>query len=223
MSISEPNGSVAYGMDINVAGYHDSLYADNGISPPEWLARATKNRKAEYLCGRVLAKFALSFYGYADSPVSADINRCPVWPNGITGSISHTDGYAICVIGKSCKISGVGIDIEAPFDLTTYHSISQVFVTPEETEYLAKTFSEEDLGWIGTAVFSSKESIFKCLYPKYGQYFDFEEAVLVEITPNCILHRYRLSPKVAIANEDKSIIDVSVSRFRNFIVTICNT
>jgi enterobactin synthetase component D len=223
ISINAPNGATAYGMEINVAGYCDSMFEDNGVNPPDWLQRATKNRKAEYLCGRVLARYALSFHGYGNCQVPADENRCPVWPIGISGSISHTEGYAICVIGKSGEMSGVGVDIEAPFDLITYQCTSQVFATAEETEYLVKTFPQEDLGWIGAAIYSSKESIFKCLYPRYGQYFDFKEAVLVEIMPNLIHHRYQLSPEITPANENRSIINVSVSEFRNLIVTSCSS
>lgn len=213
---------MAYGMDINAAAYCDSMFEDYGICPPDWLPRATKIRKAGYLCGRVLARSALTFYGYGAYQVLADINRCPVWPIGISGSISHAEGYVVCIIGLSEKMSGVGIDIEAPFELETYQSISEVFATASETEYLAIAFPKEDLGWIGAAVYSSKESIIKCLYPKYGQYFDFKEAVLEEISPNSNHHRYQLSPKITSANENKSTIDVSVSAFRNFIVTICS-
>ena len=41
-----------------------------------------------------------------------------------------------------------------------------------------------------TLVFSAKESLFKCLYPRVGRYFDFQEARVVEV--NASPHRFTI-------------------------------
>lgn len=59
------------------------------------IAGAGPKRQQEFCSGRFCAHRVLDRLGYQDIPVLADQYGAPVWPSGITGSISHSGGKAV--------------------------------------------------------------------------------------------------------------------------------
>jgi 4'-phosphopantetheinyl transferase EntD len=59
------------------------------------IAGAGIKRQQEFCSGRFCAHQALDRLGYHDIPLLADQYGAPVWPCGITGSISHSGGIAV--------------------------------------------------------------------------------------------------------------------------------
>src|ERR1700731_682487 len=69
-------------------------------------------RQLEFLCGRICAERALRDLGVLNSNVRRAIDRAPVWPPGVVGSISHTHEFAAAAIGLSTKFQSLGVDSE---------------------------------------------------------------------------------------------------------------
>jgi 4'-phosphopantetheinyl transferase EntD len=147
------------GPDISCAV--EPVTDDAGLLPGEEasLTRAIPTRRAEFAAGRRAARRAIGD-GTATIAVAAD--RAPVWPKGILGSIAHDDGLAIVTVARAGV--GLGVDLTGAEDL------------PEETRAVILTAPSETrlTGPEAKAVFAIKEAIFKALYPRVGDIFDFD-------------------------------------------------
>ena len=136
--------------------------------------RAVAGRRDAFRLGRASAHSALQALGRDDGPILAGNDRQPLWPAGVTGSISHTETVGVALVAPEDACLGVGIDIEqlrfAP-ELT-----DQVPVATERAWLERLDGTERDRQTF--ALFSAKESIFKAFYPRVGRFFGFEAAAL---------------------------------------------
>ena len=71
--------------------------------------RAVERRRAEFSAGRQAARQAMG----RDVAIPMAIDRSPVWPEGVTGSISHAGGWAMAAVGEGM----IGLDLEVDADL----------------------------------------------------------------------------------------------------------
>ncbi|WP_158300908.1 4'-phosphopantetheinyl transferase [Chromobacterium sp. ATCC 53434] len=110
VGLSVPNLiAAAYDSDRYSPASHASL----GVALPPSLSGAVARRKAAYLAGRYCAMQALSQAGHplpCELPIGED--RSPVWPAGLVGSITHTEGLAAAVVASAGDARGLGIDAE---------------------------------------------------------------------------------------------------------------
>ncbi|WP_226662846.1 4'-phosphopantetheinyl transferase family protein [Microbulbifer aggregans] len=153
--------------------YDDGLFAHFGITFPPPLARAVHKRRAEFLAGRRCAQQLLLSRGIpsaACSHIASGEDRCPIWPRGINGAISHSDDLAICAVSDY----PVGIDYEPLISPASAENVRSLIMTPGETRQ-GSPAPLTDNQWL-TLVFSAKESLFKALYPQVRHYFDFQDA-----------------------------------------------
>ena len=112
-------------------------------------------RRREFWMGRSAARRALSRLGRGDGPILTD-GRRPVFPSGVTGSLSHSAGVAVAIVAPSARARGLGIDLELrrlPADA------SRLVLGPEdEAGVAAGRYSCAE-------AFSAKEAAFKALEP----------------------------------------------------------
>jgi enterobactin synthetase component D len=149
--------------------------------PPE-LARAVPKRRLEFLAGRTCATRALGRLAprLLEEPVPVGADRAPVWPAGIVGSITHAEGFAAAAVARSTDARGLGLDSERLVTAAAMEAVAAQAVTREELGALARAGSSEAM--LLTLMFSAKESLFKCLYPLVGRYFDFRDATVVDVS-----------------------------------------
>lgn len=147
--------------------------------PAYLLNKAVNKRLAEFVAGRHLAKTLLQKAG---KPVHVGRNektRAPIWPAGITGSITHSKGIAACAIQPNSLTAGIGIDVEHWTPAKTAASISKEVWLPEEQAEIMH------VGWANaqalTIIFSAKEAIYKALYPQVLAYFGFMAVTLRQL------------------------------------------
>ncbi len=140
----------------------------------ESLVKAVVKRKSEFVAGRYLARQALISLGSKNTSVAIGDNREPLWPSSFTGSISHTEQFAICAIAHKNNVKRIGIDVENLIDIKTAKDILDVALVESEKKYLDKSTINKSI--LITVIFSAKESLFKALYPEVGRYFDFSVA-----------------------------------------------
>ena len=140
------------------------------------------SRKEHYRSGRICAGEVLSKLGARGQPVLRDPQtREPLWPEGISGAITHSGNWAAAAAGKTSDVSGIGIDLE-DLERQVDSRISRHVCIPEEQKWLQECeedFLEQNL----KIIFSAKESIFKAFFPYTRTYLHFHDArILMEQT-----------------------------------------
>ena len=140
------------------------------------------SRKEHYRSGRICAGEVLSKLGTLGQPVLRDPQtREPLWPEGISGAITHSGNWAAAAAGKTSDVSGIGIDLE-DLERQVDSRISRHVCIPEEQKWLQEC-GEDFLEQYLKIIFSAKESIFKAFFPYTRTYLHFHDArILMEQT-----------------------------------------
>ena len=135
----------------------------------------SQKRRDEFTLGRICAHRALSRFGLESEPILRNSEtREPCWPNSVWGSISHSAGFAAVAVGLKKEINGIGIDLES-FSSSLDIKISRHVCVASELEWLESLKIKQARRAL-RIIFSAKESIFKCLYPRTKTYFSFKDA-----------------------------------------------
>jgi len=136
------------------------------------MERAVISRVREFATGRVLARQLLRRLGYSDEPILPGGHRAPIWPAGTTGSISHTADQCVVAVALTGDAAAIGIDVE-PFAPLETELFSIVFVEAEQRWLDAQPSSQR--GFLARALFSAKESYYKCQYPLTRRVLEFKD------------------------------------------------
>ena len=163
-----------------IEAYNDKLFSELNIYYPEHLITAVNKRKAEYLAGRFCASMALADSGVRNFDVKTGKHRAPIWPQHLRGSITHTGSQAYAAVASVGDYKYLGIDYEKIVTLKTAENIGSMVVDDHERDLLMQSFSDVALAL--SIAFSSKESLFKALYPYVGEYFDFLTASITRLS-----------------------------------------
>jgi 4'-phosphopantetheinyl transferase EntD len=159
---------------------------DPATLPPEELARlarAVPKRVREFAAGRQCARRALREFGLGDVCLRTAADRQPVWPESVTGSITHTDGFCAAAVALRLRTEGgdgsvaLGIDTEV-VQPGSPGLAARVCVPPELEWLMSLPESQRTAALI--LVFSTKEAFYKCQYPLVGERLDFRD-VRVEV------------------------------------------
>lgn len=143
-------------------------------------------RREEFLTGRTCARAVLRRLGVPDQPVLRRENRAPLWPEGVVGSITHTEGFCAAAVANACDVFSLGIDVERGRG-----------VSRELFDYVATRSEQERFQGLedwATILFSIKESVFKCLNPPTGVWLEFHDVEVLELADGS--YRARV-PKIA--------------------------
>lgn len=189
-----PAEAISHGIDLAALGA-----ALDGMTPPTLPARllgAVRDRQLSHAGGRYCAELGLRSLTGADIAIPAGPAGEPLWPTGVSGSITHAGGGAWAAVGRVEAVGTMGIDTEVVVDVPGLNDILAECVTPEErARWFSSTASEAALAGLATALFSAKESVFKAIYPAVGRFVDFTE---FEMTACCKQRRWlRLRPTLA--------------------------
>ncbi|PWU43231.1 4-phosphopantetheinyl transferase [Micromonospora globispora] len=149
---------------------------------------AVESRRRDFTAGRACARRALAGLGLPVLPVPAATDRSPVWPAGVVGTITHTDGYCAAAAARSAEIRSVGMDAERHKELSP--GVRRLICLPEEEESFARL--PAGVSW-PAVVFSVKESVYKLWHPVVGTWLDFHDA-RVELDPDAGTFTVRIAP-----------------------------
>ena len=153
------------------------------IPVPPALRGASPRRLAGFIAGRYCAMHALRRAGYAhDSEIGMGSDRAPIWPDGFVGSITHSHRFAMGAAARRCDMRGLGIDCEALIAASTVDEIAPRLLTPVDRVTFERDCAAH-LGWreFATLTFSAKESLYKCLQPITGVFFEFADAQITAV------------------------------------------
>ena len=179
------DGAVFLTASYDGGAYSDALFDRLGVHCPDAIKRAAQKRKADYLAGRSIAKAAMRALGVPPNPVTSAASRAPIWPDGITGSISHARGRCACLLSSDTSQS-VGVDTEAIASGSSLAAILSETLTPQDRDTISADVSSQPTN--ATLVFSAKEALFKALYTRVNCYFGFDAAELAAPPGQDMLH-----------------------------------
>jgi 4'-phosphopantetheinyl transferase EntD len=145
-----------------------------GVTVPESMLRAVAKRKAEFVAGRYCAQQCFAFYDIPLVDILVGKNREPLWPQTIQASITHSDGYALCVAGSPQVYDGLGVDMESIMPAARAMKLQEQIVTDDEVA-LSLHYKMPHHFFV-TLAFSAKESLFKAIYKDVGRFFGFDAA-----------------------------------------------
>ncbi len=154
-----PNVGVAAALITN----HD-LYEEEAA----YVARAVPHRQAEFSTGRHCARQALRALDIPAAPIPVGPLRGPIWPPGLTGSITHDAGLCAAVVAHLTKYRGLGIDILDIARATPIVEAAKAHLSAPGEE------SGADL----VLRFSAKESVIKAVSAQMNRWVDFSEITI---------------------------------------------
>jgi 4'-phosphopantetheinyl transferase EntD len=138
------------------------------------MANAVPKRRREFASSRQCARTALRRLGAPDGPLLRGPNREPVWPAGVSGSITHCEGYCAAAVARSRSVRSIGIDAEVNAPLP--RDVANRVTLSEERAWL------EAAAGTGIALdrllFSAKESVYKAWFPVACRWLGFEEVIV---------------------------------------------
>jgi 4'-phosphopantetheinyl transferase EntD len=141
-----------FGAELYDEGQALSLHPDEERA----VAGAVEKRRREFALGRTCAHAALAQLNRDAGSIARADDGAPVWPAGIAGSITHTQGYAAAVVAAAADFTGLGVDAER-IGGVTQNLWPRLFNTGERDE-LAR---QSDPSRLATILFSAKEACHK--------------------------------------------------------------
>jgi enterobactin synthetase component D len=148
------------------------------IELPDGLQSAVPRRQLHFRAGRFCAMEALRAMGVQawPRPLPRGSGGYPVWPDGVIGSITHTDGYAAAGAAWMTDVRGLGLDTERLVAPSRARELEAHIAVAGELAQVRGAGLDASEAF--TLLFSAKESIFKCLYPLIGRRFGFHDVRL---------------------------------------------
>lgn len=143
------------------------------------IARAVPKRAQEFAAGRACAHRALAQLGITGFALRVGANREPLWPDGVTGSITHTAGFCGAAVARRTSFNALGIDAERRN--AVHRRLWRHIATPAELERLERLAPPQG-DCMATVLFSAKESFFKCQFPLTREWLNFSD-VTVSVEP----------------------------------------
>lgn len=143
-----------------------------GLWPEEAIAttRMTEGRLREFAAGRRAARAAIAELGLPAAAIPMGEDRAPVWPDGITGTISHDGTVCLALVGRARDWAGLGLDLEPDIPL------------PADIAATVCQAGEAANAVAARHVFCAKEAAYKALYPSIVTVLDFA-GIIVALGP----------------------------------------
>ncbi len=161
--------------DASVSVAESTLSEDTTTLYPEErvaMVGAYKRRIREFTAGRSCARQAMKQLGLPEMAIPIGPDRAPIWPLGITGSISHSSTRCAAAVARhSDGIHAIGLDVEEETPLDAF--FAEEICTARERDWLDQQPSGRR-GELLKAIFSAKECTYKCQYQLTRRMFGFE-------------------------------------------------
>lgn len=157
---------------------NDDLIFTTSSNAVSSVNRNKRIRLLQFTEGRKCAAELLALMGSTDTTVGA-LNGAPVWPIGFVGSLTHTKMYLGVAVARQRDLRSVGIDIEEIVSSQAATDIESICLNIMERKLIKLVDLPRTL--ISTICFSAKESLYKCLHPLTGVFFDFSDAQILAI------------------------------------------
>ncbi|MCL9781785.1 4'-phosphopantetheinyl transferase superfamily protein [Vibrio sp. S4M6] len=182
-----------YHTSFDVGCFSEKLISDLNRDYFGFVKNAVIKRKSEFVAGRYCAHQSLALIGGDSSFINVGEGRCPMWPSGFLGSISHCDSYALAASAKSADLFALGLDVENIVDDNMRSNLLTSIVNQDEMFLLEESITPNA---IFTLIFSMKESFFKAVYPHVKTYFDFSAISILQVDQHLGRLEFRVNDTV---------------------------
>ncbi|WP_326596668.1 4'-phosphopantetheinyl transferase family protein [Streptomyces sp. NBC_01803] len=152
---------------------------DAGALPEEAAALSSacgEPRRREFLTTRTCARAAMVSLGVPPAGVPSGPKGEPRWPAGLTGSMTHCDGYRAAAVSRTSDFHVVAIDAERHVPLPA--DVARHITVPAERAHLAELARHDPGTHWETVLFSAKETVYKAFNPLTGRWLGFRDARL---------------------------------------------
>lgn len=145
-------------------------------------------------CARALAVELLAAQGQAVAEIRKDPRGRPQWPTDCTGSLSHTDGYALAATARRDDCAALGVDVEPALPLPA--DADMLVLTAEERAWLEGPGATDPAS--GRLLFCAKECVHKAIEPLRGAWLEFADVdIAVDLAAGTFAPRPRTARAVA--------------------------
>ncbi len=149
----------------------------------ELTSMMSPRRRAGFAAGRAAARAGLDLIGLDQQPILIGPGGAPLWPTGVTGSITHTDhvAYAAVTIDDTAASPGgptvaLGIDVEIRGRVQR-DVVGLIMTAGEQARWNEMDPSGADpseADAFATVAFSAKEALYKAQFVLTGAWLGFE-------------------------------------------------
>jgi 4'-phosphopantetheinyl transferase EntD len=206
---------------IAVPGVAVAVQTATAPSEPLWareriaMMRAVPQRVAEFTAGRAAARMAMQALGLPKAAIPLGPDRAPIWPKGVVGSISHTDGTCVALVGRLGLVEAIGIDLELidplPSDLWSEVCTGAELAALDDQPAKAA-------GQMARLIFSAKECCYKCIYPQTRTFLGFGAMQILVHSDGDRFEATLLQPVGSFASG--TILKGRVARVGGFLATV---
>ncbi|SEP95090.1 4'-phosphopantetheinyl transferase family protein [Thalassovita taeanensis] len=161
-----------FGTGVGI-GVEDPRSPSGPLWPDEQtaVARAVPKRAREFTAGRVAARQALRALQRPETAILRANDRAPVWPDGIIGTLSHSDTLCVAVLARTEHALSLGLDLEEDTPLPP--ELWPEILSPAEILDL-RALPEPQRGRRAKFLFSAKECAYKAQYSLTRALFGFQ-------------------------------------------------
>lgn len=170
-------------LEYRTAHFHPSLFTAHGIVCPHALLASVPQRRAEFLAGRLAVQAAAGYLHLPMVRVGMGQQRQPLWPEGLSGSISHDRGRTVAAVSLSPH--AIGLDIVPDLDQQSAELLLPAVACADEFNLLQQALPHWREDDCVALLFSAKESLYKALFPRVGRVFDFLDVTLDSVDGQC--------------------------------------
>ena len=103
-------------VELRESGDVESLWPSEAAC----VSRAVPQRVQEFAAGRQCARRAMAEFGIRDFPLLMASDRRPLWPDTLTGSITHTRGFCAAAVAERARLGALGLDSEVAGDVAEH-------------------------------------------------------------------------------------------------------
>lgn len=140
----------------------------------EQISAAVQSRRADFAWARACAREAMSRMGVPPAPIVRGGKGMPIWPAGVVGTLTHTDGLRAAALGPASRVRSLGLDVEPHEPLAD--GVLDVVSLPEEAEWVRAVGAElPDVHW-DKLLFTAKEATYKTWFPLTRRWLGFADA-----------------------------------------------
>jgi phosphopantetheine--protein transferase-like protein len=155
-----------------VQDHTENLHSEERII----ISKAIDKRRYEFSAGRLCARKALKQLGIDNCILTQDENGESMWPEQITGTISHSKKWAAAAVSTTKDIMAIGFDIETINRISS--DILKRIITEKEKELLDKK-DKQDAQIYAALIFGAKEAIYKALSKLYSKTLRFKDVSII--------------------------------------------
>lgn len=153
--------------------------------PGEAIGKAVPARVLEFAAGRATARTALAALAVAPAAIPQAPDRAPIWPDGISGSITHSP--TLCLAAVTHLPRRIGIDLEPITPLS--RALWETVLLPSETAAISAAGTP---ALNAKLIFSAKEAAYKAQYQRSQTLMGFQ-GLEVTLLDNRFIARFTQS------------------------------